>query len=74
MELSHLIKLPIVDNVKVSRSSYNKFITSEGTLCLTGHHLIYSSRTNKDDELMVKRINYKTSNSQMYLQFRFFIP
>ena len=53
MELSHLIKLPVVDNVKVSRTAYNKSSTSEGTLCLTGHHLIYSSRTNKNDELMV---------------------
>jgi hypothetical protein len=54
MELSHLIKLPVVDNVKVSRTTFNKVTSSEGTLCLTGHHLIYSSRTNKDDELMVK--------------------
>jgi hypothetical protein len=59
MELSHLIKLPVVDNVKVSRTTFNKVISSEGTLCLTGHHLIYSSRTNKDDELMVKCLKLK---------------
>jgi hypothetical protein len=53
MELSHLIKLPVVDNVKVTRSTYNKLVSSEGTICLTGHHLIYSSRTVKSDELMV---------------------
>ncbi|XP_062979810.1 myotubularin-related protein 9 [Elgaria multicarinata webbii] len=41
MEFAELIKTPRADNVILHRPFYP---TVEGTLCLTGHHLIFSSR------------------------------
>ncbi|XP_054843975.1 myotubularin-related protein 9 [Eublepharis macularius] len=41
MEFAELIKTPRADNVILYRPFYPLV---EGTLCLTGHHLIYSSR------------------------------
>lgn len=68
MELAHLIKIPLVENVKISRSNgSNKPTLNEGRLCLSSHHLIYSPKTNQSDEFMViliiiKRIIYLLSN------------
>ncbi|XP_025916892.1 myotubularin-related protein 9 isoform X1 [Apteryx rowi] len=47
MEFAELIKTPRVDNVVLHRPFYPAV---EGTLCLTGHHLILSSRRQDDAE------------------------
>ena len=52
MEFAELIKTPKVDNC-ILRRSHGSLI--EGTLCLTSHHLIFSSRASDKDELMVSR-------------------
>uniref|UniRef100_A0A8C5TRB7 GRAM domain-containing protein n=1 Tax=Malurus cyaneus samueli TaxID=2593467 RepID=A0A8C5TRB7_9PASS len=41
MEFAELIKTPRADNVVLHRPFH---AAVEGTLCLTGHHLIFSSR------------------------------
>lgn len=48
MEFVEFIKTPKVDNVVLHRSNYPP---CEGTLCLTGHHLILSSRKTNSEEL-----------------------
>ncbi|XP_074905036.1 myotubularin-related protein 9 isoform X2 [Buteo buteo] len=47
MEFAELIKTPRADNVVLHRSFY---LAVEGTLCLTGHHLIFSSRRQDNAE------------------------
>ncbi|XP_067999317.1 myotubularin-related protein 9 isoform X1 [Melanerpes formicivorus] len=47
MEFAELIKTPRVDNVVLHRPFY---LAVEGTLCLTGHHLIFSSRRQDNAE------------------------
>lgn len=50
MEFIELIKAPRVDNVIMRRTLLK---TIEGTLCITGHHLILSSRKQDAEELWV---------------------
>ncbi|KAM6123316.1 myotubularin-related protein 9 [Pterocles gutturalis] len=47
MEFAELIKTPRADNVVLHRPFY---LPVEGTLCLTGHHLIFSSRRQDNAE------------------------
>ncbi|NWV12516.1 MTMR9 protein, partial [Ptilonorhynchus violaceus] len=47
MEFAELIKTPRADNVVLHRPFHQAV---EGTLCLTGHHLIFSSRRNDNAE------------------------
>ncbi|XP_069053931.1 myotubularin-related protein 9 [Lepisosteus oculatus] len=54
MEFVELIKTPRVDNVVLHRPFMPKV---EGTLCLTGHHLILSSRQDNTEELWLLHSN-----------------
>ncbi|KAK2503884.1 hypothetical protein MC885_020922, partial [Smutsia gigantea] len=54
MEFAELIKTPRVDNVVLHRPFYPAV---EGTLCLTGHHLILSSRQDSTEELWLLHSN-----------------
>ncbi|XP_075454816.1 myotubularin-related protein 9 [Ascaphus truei] len=54
MEFAELIKTPRVDNVVLHRPFYAPV---EGTLCLTGHHLILSSRQDNSEELWLLHAN-----------------
>ncbi|NWW74648.1 MTMR9 protein, partial [Climacteris rufus] len=47
MEFAELIKTPRADNVVLHRPFHRSV---EGTLCLTGHHLIFSSRRHDNSE------------------------
>ncbi|EDO33774.1 predicted protein [Nematostella vectensis] len=50
MEFAEYIKSPSIDNVLLKRRN-TPYI--EGTLCITGHHLIFSSRTQRSEELFL---------------------
>ena len=50
MEFVEYIKSPRIEKVALRRRGR---AYSEGTLCVTGHHLIFSSRTEHRDELIV---------------------
>lgn len=50
MEFFDLIKTPKHDGVVMCDSFQGRI---EGTLCITSHHLIISSRKNEFEELMV---------------------
>ncbi|KAM7331006.1 LOW QUALITY PROTEIN: hypothetical protein ACRRTK_010195 [Alexandromys fortis] len=54
MEFAELIKTPRVDNVVLHRPFYPAV---DGTLCLTGHHLILSSRQDNTEELWLLHSN-----------------
>ncbi|XP_053316921.1 myotubularin-related protein 9 [Spea bombifrons] len=54
MEFAELIKTPRVDNVILHRPFHPPV---GGTLCLTGHHLILSSRQDKQEELWLLHAN-----------------
>ncbi|XP_061668048.1 myotubularin-related protein 9 isoform X2 [Syngnathoides biaculeatus] len=54
MEFAELIKTPRVDGVVLRRPFLP---TVEGTLCLTGHHLILSSRQDNAEELWLLHSN-----------------
>ncbi|KAK6489970.1 myotubularin-related protein 9-like [Huso huso] len=54
MEFAELIKTPRVDNVVLHRPFMSRV---EGTLCLTGHHLILSSRQDSNEELWLLHSN-----------------
>ncbi|KAL5015317.1 hypothetical protein ScPMuIL_009587 [Solemya velum] len=54
MEFAEFIKSPTVDGV-ILRKSFCKPV--EGTLCITGHHLILSSRTDHKEELWLLHSN-----------------
>ncbi|MBN3287373.1 MTMR9 protein, partial [Polyodon spathula] len=54
MEFAELIKTPRVDNVVLHRPFMPRV---EGTLCLTGHHLILSSRQDSNEELWLLHSN-----------------
>jgi len=51
MEFIELIKAPKVDNVTLRRPLFPRI---QGTLCVTGHHLILSSRREDAQEFWVK--------------------
>ena len=50
MEFAEFIKIPMVDNVTLARPGFSRVV---GTLCITGHHLLFSSRIQETEELMV---------------------
>jgi len=50
MEFAELIKTTRVDNVILRKMGGNLI---EGTLCLTSHHLIFSSRVSESDEILI---------------------
>ena len=50
MEFVEYIKSPRIEKVLLKRRGCQYI---EGTLCVTGHHLIFSSRTEESDELIV---------------------
>ena len=50
MEFADFIKIPMVDNVTLVRPGFSRI---DGTLCVTGHHLMFSSRMQDREELMV---------------------
>lgn len=54
MEFAELIKTPRADGVVLHRPFMP---TVEGTLCLTGHHLILSSRQDNTEELWLLHTN-----------------
>ena len=50
MEFISIIKTPNIDKaILINQSSDNL----EGTLCITTHYLLFSSRKNPDDEIWV---------------------
>ena len=51
MEFAEFIRTPMVDGVTLHRPHCKPI---SGTLCVTGHHLILSSRTEPHEELWVK--------------------
>lgn len=66
MEFAELIKAPKVDNVILHRPLCQP---TEVVLCITGHHIILSSRASRDDEVwilhvMVDSIERRQSNKQ----------
>lgn len=50
MEFVEFIKIPMVDNVTLVRPGFSRI---DGTLCVTGHHLMFSSRMQESEELML---------------------
>ena len=50
MEFAEFIKIPMVDKVTLVRPGLSRVV---GTLCITGHHLLFSSRMQESEELMV---------------------
>ena len=62
MEFAEFIKSPTVDGV-VLRQAFREPI--EGTLCITGHHLIISSRQDPAEELWVSDICATTIQSEI---------
>lgn len=50
MEFADFIKIPMVDNVTFVKRELSRV---DGTLCVTGHHLMFSSRLRDSEELMV---------------------
>lgn len=72
MEFVEYIKSPRTDNVCLKR---RELAYLEGTLCVTGHHLIFSSRTEHKDELIllhsaVEHVEKKVSGQQGILAIR----
>ena len=55
MEFAEFIKIPMVDNVTLAKPGLARVV---GTLCITGHHLIFSSRMRESEELMVGILMY----------------
>ena len=54
MEFVEFIKSPRIEKVSLRRRGRAYL---EGTLCVTGHHLIFSSRTDHKDELIVSQFS-----------------
>ena len=50
MEFAEFIKIPMVNNVTLARPGFSRVL---GTLCITGHHLLFSSRMQACEEIMV---------------------
>lgn len=56
MEFADLIPIPKLDGVTLSGACYKSPV--DGTLCMTGHHLILSSRKQGVEELWVRKSKY----------------
>ena len=63
MEFVEYIKSPKIDKVSLRRRGREYL---EGTLCVTGHHLIFSSRTEHKDELIVSHWQ-RTVNPKIFM-------
>ena len=50
MEFAEFIKIPMVNDVILVRPGFSRVL---GTLCITGHHLLFSSRMQASEEIMV---------------------
>ena len=68
MEFVEYIKSPLIEKVLLRRRG-RPYV--EGTLCVTGHHLIFSSRTDHSDELIVSNKPNKTSKFSLLNRFLF---
>ena len=64
MEFVEYIKSPRIEKVSLRRRGRSYL---EGTLCVTGHHLIFSSRTDHKDELIVRLL------VPFFILFNFFL-
>lgn len=53
MELSEFIKTPMINDVILRRPFK---LPLEGTLCITGHHLILSKRSGDEEEIWVSAL------------------
>lgn len=67
MEFAELIKTPRVDGAVLHRPFMP---TVEGTLCLTGHHLILSSRQDNTEELWLLHSNIDSIEKRCH----FYLP
>lgn len=54
MEFIELIKVPKLDNVTITMPAKDQI---DGSICITGHHLIFSSRKAVGDELWVSLLS-----------------
>lgn len=57
MEFADFIKIPMVDNVTFVKRELSRV---DGTLCVTGHHLMFSSRLRDSEELMLLHSNVES--------------
>ncbi|CAB3998157.1 Hypothetical predicted protein, partial [Paramuricea clavata] len=57
MEFAEFIKIPMVDKVTLARPGLSRVV---GTLCITGHHLLFSSRMQDSEELMLLHDNVES--------------
>lgn len=71
MEFVDLILVPKVDNVVLTDRSdqTDKNSSLEATLCITGHHLILSSRQAVSQELWVMILDPQSTLDNFYLLF-----
>ncbi|MGH0140393.1 UNVERIFIED_CONTAM: hypothetical protein FKN15_005154 [Acipenser sinensis] len=70
MEFAELIKTPRVDNVVLHRPFMSRV---EGTLCLTGHHLILSSRQDSNEELWLLHSNIDSIEKRWCLSLTYLL-
>lgn len=66
MEFAHLIKSPRVEKVILQRPFHK---STEGTLCITGHHLIFSAGGENPDELWVIELSKALLNFKVIFLF-----
>lgn len=59
MELGDLILIPNLDNVALIDKSDGNNKSIDGTLCISSHHLLWSSRQDNGQELWVKLMKKK---------------
>lgn len=58
MEFAELIRISRCDRVMLHRPHHRVL---DGTLCITGHHLIVSAHGEEPEELWVSGLNYQSS-------------
>lgn len=54
MELGDLILIPKLDNVALVNKSDGNYKSIDGRLCISSHHLLWSSRQGDGQELWVR--------------------
>ena len=64
MEFAEFIRTPMVDGVTLHRPHCQPI---SGTLCVTGHHIILSSRENSNEELWVGVYLFENMVYSLYL-------
>ncbi|XP_046864897.1 myotubularin-related protein 9-like [Xenia sp. Carnegie-2017] len=62
MEFAEFIKVPVVHKVTLVRPGYSRL---DGTLCITGHHLMFSSRIQASEELMLLHRNIENVDKRL---------